>query len=308
MNRRRSETTSKGNALIFDIQRFSLHDGPGIRTTVFFKGCSLRCAWCQNPESISGKAQIAFYAERCRRCFSCREVCPRDAILDGDRRINDQACDSCGVCAAACPFDALRLVGRTWSDVELAAEILMDRDFFADSGGGVTLSGGEPMLQFPFLELLLPRLREEGIPIALETSGCCRRDWLEKVVPYLDLMYFDLKHMDSASHREYTGRDNGLILDNFSRLAGLCDNLQARMPVIPGINDGRENISATAGFLRKNRLKKIRCLPYHSMGEAKLSRMETGQGPLNRESATSEDMKRIKKAFRKEGIDAVVSD
>ncbi len=294
-------------AVIFDIQRFSLHDGPGIRTTVFFKGCPLRCAWCQNPESHSRTPEIAFYEDRCRRCFTCRAVCPEGAITEGqDRRIDHLRCSACGTCAAACPADALRLVGREWEVEPLVTEVMKDRDYFADSGGGVTLSGGEPMAYPGFVLALLQRFHREKVHRAIETCGMFRIQDMKAALPHVSLIYYDLKHMDGAKHRSYTGADNRAILSNFRSLSKSFRHLQARMPVVPGYNDDGKNIRATARFLKGAGHNSIHCLPYHNLGEAKIPRLNSTQEPLGLPALSGDAMERIKQLFRKEGINAVI--
>jgi pyruvate formate lyase activating enzyme len=295
--------TSSTKALLFDIQRFSIHDGPGIRTTLFFKGCPLRCLWCQNPESHKAGPEIAFYWERCLGCFACREVCPEKAVLDEEtQRIKHAACTACGRCVSACPNEALRMMGVEWEAPALLAEVLKDQDYFEDSGGGITLSGGEPLLQAAFLDLFLPLVRREGIHVTMETSGLCSWETVESLLPFLDLVYFDLKCLDTKKHRTFTGSFNELILDNFSRLAAVFPHLEARMPLVPSINDEDENIQATARFLRNNRKERIHLLRYHTMGEAKLERIETELRPLNLRMDAGEALLRAKKVFESEGI------
>jgi pyruvate formate lyase activating enzyme len=306
-NRRKPGEAGSGRAVIFDIQRFSLHDGPGIRTTIFFKGCPLRCAWCQNPESRSRRPEMAFYADRCRQCFTCRAVCPEGAILEGpDRRVDYNRCTACGACAAACPADALRLIGREWDVEPLVIEIMKDRDYFADSGGGVTLSGGEPLMHPGFVLPLLQRFHEEKINRAIETCGMFRMPDMKPLLPHVSLIYYDLKQMDAKKHRSYTGADNRLILANFRSLSKLHRNLQARIPVVPGFNDDEKNIRATACFLKGTGHSSIHCLPYHNLGEAKIPRLNTTQKLLGLPALTGDAMARIKQLFRKEGINAVI--
>jgi pyruvate formate lyase activating enzyme len=301
--------TGANNAVIFDIQRFSIHDGPGIRTTVFFKGCPLRCVWCQNPESHEKKPEIAFYAERCRGCFTCREVCPDGAIIgDRERRVDRSRCTVCGECVLHCPADSLRLVGMKWDVDSLIREILKDRDYFVDSGGGVTLSGGEPLMQPGFARLLLRRLREEKIHTAVETCGVFGLTEMKTLLPYLNLIYYDLKHMDGKRHREHTGADNRHILENFMRISKVFKHLHARMPVIPGLNNDEKNIKATARFLISAGRRDIHCLPYHNLGEAKIPRIHTSLRPMGLENADGDVMTRVKKLFKKEGINAVIYD
>jgi pyruvate formate lyase activating enzyme len=302
-----SPTSAQG--LIFDVQRFSLHDGPGIRTTVFFKGCPLRCRWCQNPESLSPRPEVAFYAGNCRACFRCASECPQDAILKNpDGRIDFSRCDGCGRCARVCPHDGLRRVGQWWPVTKLVEEILKDRDYYDDSGGGVTLSGGEPTVQAAFLARLLPPIKARGLHVTLQTCGLFPWEPIAPLVPLIDLVYFDLKHMDPETHEHYTGTGNRRILDNFDRFAAAGTRLQPRMPVIPGVNDQRANIAATARRLRQNGLKTIHCLPYHDLGQAKLRRIRADLKPLTVRGSIETAMMRIQAAFQQEGIHAIVDD
>lgn len=303
------QKSGMARACVFDIQRFSLHDGPGTRTTVFLKGCPLRCAWCQNPESHRKEPEIAFYRERCARCFACRDVCPEGAILDGSgRRVDHDRCTGCGACARACPNGGLRLIGAEWDAGMLAAELLKDRDHFRDSGGGVTLSGGEPMVHPRFVLELFGALRKEKIHTAIETCGVFRWRDMERLLPHTGLIYYDLKHMDDRAHRAHTGSGNRRILDNFLRLSRCFSDLQARMPLIPGFNDGAENIGATAAFLKKAGRRSIHCLPYHNLGEAKIPRIRTSLAPLGIAGQDGGDLAPVRHLFRKDGIDAIIYD
>ena len=258
---------------VFDIQRFSVHDGPGIRTTVFFKGCPLRCRWCQNPEGLRTQTEMAFYADRCRDTRECRPACPRDALRwDGDR-IDRELCDTCGLCADACPHQALRVVGRRMSIDALLELALRDVPFYRESGGGVTLSGGEPTMQIDAVSELASRCRDHDVAVGLQTCGVfC---W-EDVAPHLALFAFvqlDLKLMDREQHRRMTGADNSVILANARRLVDAQAPVQFRMPVLPGINDGEDNLRQVAAFLRGLGVHAVHLLRYHAMGEAKLARI-----------------------------------
>ena len=301
-----SNVAPKTSAVLFDIQRFSLQDGPGIRTTVFIKGCPLRCLFCQNPESQDVRPEVAFFAERCQGFQDCAPACPRGAIIPGDERVDRARCVPCHECAAACPAGALRLIGQEWTVEHLVEEALRDQDHFRDSGGGVTLSGGEPMLQWPFLLELLPHLRAHHVHVLLETCGHFGWEAMERVLPLLDAIYFDLKHLDPALHRDLTGKDNRLILDNFAALARRPVELQARMPVIPGRNDSRQNVLATAAFLRAHGKPSIHCLPYHNLGEAKLGRIGSPLEPLRLARPGPAELEAVRALFEQEGIHAVV--
>jgi pyruvate formate lyase activating enzyme len=299
----------KKEALIFNIQRFCLHDGPGIRTILFFKGCPLRCAWCQNPESIRPKAEMAFVAERCKGCFQCAEACGNAAILRSEaKRIDYERCTACGRCADVCPAGSLRLVGRRRPADALMGEVLRDLDFFLDSGGGITLSGGEPLLQWRFLADFLPQVREQGIHITLETSGYFEWPHIQPLLPFLDLIYFDLKHMDTTTHRQFTGAGNRRILENFSRLAGASSPLTARMPIVPGVNDSQENIGRTSRFLLRHGHHSIHGLPYHGLGADKTRWINSPLQPLHLASMDAVACAPIKRMFEKEGIHAVIYD
>jgi pyruvate formate lyase activating enzyme len=294
-------------AAIFDIQRFSIHDGPGIRTTLFFKGCPLRCAWCQNPESHKPGPEIAFYNQHCSGCFTCKDVCKENAVLDGaDRRIDYSRCTVCGKCVTSCPSSSLKMVGAWWNTYLLLEEIKKDADFFSDSGGGITLSGGEPGMQVEFLEQFLPVVKARGFHVNMETCGLFHWQEMKLLLPYLDLLYYDLKIMDPARHKTFTGGDNRIILEHFRKLAAVFPNLQARMPVIPSINDDSENITAVAAFLKENGKWSIHLLKYHRLGEAKLPTIETELQPLGLTQDTTFSLSTAASLFEKEGIEALV--
>ena len=292
-------------ATIFDIQRFSIHDGPGIRTTIFFKGCPLRCAWCQNPESHNPDAEIAFYSERCARCFKCKEACPDNLILDlEDKRIDHRRCNACGRCSSVCMGKALRKVGSKWDAVSLFAVVVKDKDYFADSNGGITLSGGEPAIHTGFLREFLPLAKKEGIHVTMETCGMFKWDEVKAILSFLDLIYFDLKYIDPEMHRNFTGVGNGVILENFGEFLEASSELVARMPVIPTINDTPKNVIDTARFLTQHNKKSIQLLPYHSLGEAKLGRIETELKPLNLPHSANY-ISAAREMFEREGIHAI---
>jgi pyruvate formate lyase activating enzyme len=264
---------------VFDIQSYSLHDGPGIRTLVFLKGCPLRCLWCQNPESQRRQPEILFYTERCTGCGQCVAVCPRQAIelREGKARTDRQACDGCGSCAAVCPTEARILAGRPMTAGEVFRDIKKDEPFFRNSGGGVTLSGGEPLAQPEFSSAILRRCREAGIPTAIETCGLAYWDAAEPVLRYTDLVLYDFKHMDAAAHEEVTGAPNDIILENARRIhRELGIPMIARIPVVPGGNAALDNIEAAARFIAAElgTSTPVNLLAYHRLGETKYARLE----------------------------------
>lgn len=248
------------NTFIFDIQRMSFVDGPGIRTTVFFKGCNLNCRWCHNPESQSFLAQRIVHKEKCKHCGKCIEVCP----------YHQKKCDVCGKCISVCLNDAIEICGKNISTDELLEEIKKDRVFFDNSDGGVTFSGGECMLQIDALFEILKKCRENGISTAVDTAGNVPWHCFEKVIPYTDIFLYDIKSMDNNVHIEYTGADNSLILDNLSRLLKTGKRIWVRIPVIPGVNDTKEEMTKVKTFFNQNGFpEKTELLPYHKMGEHK---------------------------------------
>ena len=242
---------SPGEALVFNIQRFSTEDGPGIRTTVFFKGCPLSCAWCHNPEGISPHPQLLWYAARCIGARDCLQACPERALTltPGGMEIDRDRCKACGDCEEACPAAALEVVGKPWTVDALLAEVRKDDAFYRNSGGGVTLGGGEPMMQAAFVEAFLSRCRDQGLATALDTCGIAPWEKYEKVLPHVDLLLLDLKQMDPDRHREMTGVPLEPILANVRRIGQTSTAVWVRTPVIPGYTDGIENVRRVARFI-----------------------------------------------------------
>lgn len=255
--------------LIVDVKRNSLEDGPGIRSVVFFKGCPLRCAFCQNPEAQDPEAEIAFSARECIRCGECAMVCPQGAIdLEFSGRIRREKCLRCGKCAGICPGKGLRRIGSYYPVEVLTGILLQDLPYYRYSGGGITLSGGECTFYPDYVEALLKCLREKGTHIALETSGYFEYEtFKEKILPYTDLVYFDLKFADPETHRFYTGKSNRIILDNLFRIVREKElEVCPRIPLIPGMTATEENLSATVDLLCEAGAKTVSLVPYNPMG------------------------------------------
>lgn len=294
------------SAPVFDIQRFSIHDGPGIRSVVFFKGCSLACAWCHNPEAVRPRPELAYYSERCiEDCDECVGVCPQGAL--GTRRVaraDFSRCTVCDRCADACPAEALVLIGRDMTPDELLEAVLRDRPFYERSGGGVTLSGGEPVLQADFLRHFLPLARSAGLHLALETAGSYPSDRLVPLLPHLDLILFDLKLADPERHARWTGRDNRLVLATLRELLALGAPVRARLPVVPGINTGAEEIAGMATLLDEFGLRDLELLPYNHLWEAKLPRLATERVALGITPPAPDLYTRLRQQFAAAGIDA----
>ncbi|OQX84886.1 MAG: hypothetical protein B6D63_03590 [Candidatus Latescibacteria bacterium 4484_7] len=294
--------------LIFDIKRFAIHDGPGIRTTVFFKGCPLKCPWCHNPEGIDPSPEIIVSDDRCIACFDCVAVCPKGAIAEAGRTVTiDRAnCDLCGECVRVCYAEALEIVGREIDSDELMGEIRKDRIFYEQSGGGATFSGGEPLMQFDFLAETLSMCRDEGIGTVLDTSGFVSSERMIGIAPLVDVFLFDVKHMDSSIHERYTGVPNGPILDNLELLAKRGALIVARFPLVPGFNDSAENIEETASFLASAGIEEVRILPYHKAWLAKYEKLGKGVRPYMADVPSKEDMSGVIAAFRGHGLKVAV--
>jgi pyruvate formate lyase activating enzyme len=287
------------NGIVFDIKKFSIHDGPGIRTTLFLKGCPLSCIWCHNPESQSPKAEIHYFENRCILCGDCAETCENGAIqfTEGIRLWDADVCQFCGDCVEICPTEAIQLVGEEKSIDEIMQEIEKDVIYFDQSGGGVTFSGGEPLNQIDFLLALLQKSKEHKIHTAVDTSGFASWASFQKILPYTDLFLYDLKLMDDDAHKKYTGVSNQVILRNLSQLAGTQAKIQVRIPLIPQINDGEENLKATIAFLRRHQIQDVALLPYHHIASDKYHRMGQNYELEKLKTPSAERMEEIASFF-----------
>ena len=264
--------------LIFDIRHFSLDDGPGIRTTVFLKGCPLSCSWCHNPESMATEKEIAFYRHRCINCGDCETTCPENAInLKEDVRVVRNRCTACGLCVEICPTKALKSIGLYYPQEKLTRILLGDKIFYDTSRGGITFSGGEPTLFMDYVSPVMKALKEHNIHIAVQTSGMFEFSEFEsKILPYIDLIFYDVKLMDPEKHKTFTGKTNNTILSNLTLLAKLATvDIVPRVPLIPGITDTSGNLEQIGVFLQTIGFKTYECLSYNSGGNEK--RMALGQ-------------------------------
>ncbi len=293
-------------ALLCDIQRFSIHDGPGIRTTLFFKGCPLACRWCQNPETISFGNEPFFTAAACLLCGDCAEACPESAIsVEGDGlEFARSRCRNCLECTKVCPAGALAPAAQKFAPEALLAEVLKDIDYYG-GGGGVTLSGGEPLAHPAFLKAFLPLVAERGIHVAVETAGHVPAAHLTEMADFVDLFLFDLKLIDGERHRSLTGRSNGLILENLDRLVRRGGNVNVRMPLIPGINDDEENLRLTARLLGSLGLPSITILPYHGLGLGKLVKVNAPFEPVSCLPPDAGQIAEASRFFESRGIGVV---
>jgi len=298
-------------AVITNIQGFSIHDGPGIRTVVFFKGCPLSCRWCANPECISAEPQIGYLKPLCSNCGTCFDICPNEAIHEGDgvHRIDYDRCIACGDCVDHCAYGALVRYGEPKTVAEVWDTVRRDKIFYDSSGGGITVSGGEPLLWPGFVRELFELCRGERINTCIETCGLVARKALIEVLPYTDHFLFDLKHMDTDAHTGYTGHPNGRILENAVWIVEQDVDIVFRQPLIPGVNDSIGNIEATADFisnLGKDGIK-LELMPHHRMGQSKYKALAMkflmdGTGAAEKEMVES-----VKKEYLDRGIHCTIS-
>ena len=295
-------------AIVTNIQKYSVHDGPGIRTTVFFKGCPLNCLWCHNPETQDPSPEIMFFKERCTLCGTCLKRCPQKVIefVEGYPVTDEIKCTLCGKCSDFCPHNARELVGKEITVNELMKEIIKDEAFYDESNGGVTFSGGEPLLNADYLNNLLERCKSKGIHTAIDTSGYATWEQFEKIVDNADLFLFDIKHINNDKHLKYTGASNIIILENLKKLSERGSNIYIRMPIIVGINDDDENIDASVDFISKLNIIHVNLLPYHKIGMDKYRRLNMEYKLSELETPSDKVMNKIADKFKKAEIKIII--
>lgn len=283
---------------IFNIQKYSIHDGPGIRTTVFLKGCPLHCWWCHNPESQNYGPQLIFREDRCIGCGTCVKVCPNHTQKD--------KCDCCGACARACPTCAREVIGSTVTAEYVLKEIEKDIIFYDQSGGGVTFSGGEPLVQPNFLQEMLKECKARDIHTAIDTSGYANWEVLSRMVDSTDLFLYDIKHMDDTIHTKTVGVSNRIILGNLEKLSKIHSNIIIRIPIIPGINDDQQNIVSTAKYISSISISRANILPYHKTGMDKYDRLDRKYRLVGTVEPSKESVERVGRIFTEHGLNVKI--
>ncbi len=297
------------SGFVFDIKKYAIHDGPGIRTTVFFKGCPLHCQWCQNPESWESLPELGFRAGRCVRCGQCVEVCTRQAttFTDDQPSTDPDKCTLCGECVDACAAGAREIIGQEMTVAQVMTEVEKDIVFYEQSNGGATFSGGEPLMQPEFLLALLNQCKTHGIHTAVDTSCYTEPQIIDKVADKTDLFLCDLKHMDTDIHERFTGVGNNLILDNIKRLSEAGKEIIIRIPVIPGFNDDRGNIETTGQFAASlSQISRVDLLPYNRGGVEKSARLSADFKLMQAENPNDDKISSIAEILEKYGFEVKI--
>lgn len=293
---------------VFNIQKFCLHDGDGIRTCVFLKGCPLRCIWCHNPESFDKAHAVSFSKQKCSLCGRCLELCPSRSIENGVMLLDREKCTGCGKCAEICINGANEIIGKEMTVTQVFDEVMKDKMFYDSSGGGLTVTGGEPSYQADFTLELLNLAKSSGVSVAMETSGIGSREFYEKAAALGTTFLYDMKCVDSVRHKNLTGADNSRIMSNLRCLMDMGADIIIRMPLIPGCNDSDEDIAALAAFLKETegRYRYAEIMPYHTLGTSKADKIGLSAQYIN-ENATDEDISRWLSLFSSHGADVRVS-
>ncbi|MBS7250387.1 MAG: glycyl-radical enzyme activating protein [Candidatus Freyarchaeota archaeon] len=295
--------------MVFNIQKYSIHDGPGIRTTVFLKGCPLRCEWCANPESINPYPEIFFREEKCERCERCIGACPLKAIQmsEGGAQIDRTKCNLCMKCVEVCPTGAISQIGKKMTLEEIVKEVVQDEIFYRNSGGGITASGGEPLYQAKFTLNLLRECKNRGLHTALDTTGHAKWEVLDEISNYTDLVLFDIKHLDSEIHQKGTGVGNELILKNLDKILKKGVTVWARIPIIPNFNNSPQYIETLAKFLSKKPFQKISILNYHEWGKHKYKLLGREYPLKETHPLSEEELKDIKNIIESHGLEVTIN-
>lgn len=292
-------------AVYTEFKRFAVHDGPGIRTTMFLKGCSLACRWCHNPETVSDRPELAIHYNKCMKCGDCAKVCPNHKIKGSEHFFDREKCTACGKCAKACVFGALQVYGEKISVNAAAEYLLQDRQFYVN-GGGITISGGEPLLQADFCAELFSRMKREGVSCAVDTCGNVPWNAFEKVLSDSDIFLYDLKELDSARHKRFTGCGNGLILENLKLLDETGKPIEIRMIQVPGWNMDKSDIAAAAEFLSGlKHVTAVRLLAYHSLAHSKYRAVGRPDNMPDTSSPTCDDLEKSAEILRVKGLKVI---
>ena len=298
--------------IVFDIQNYAIYDGPGIRTIIFLKGCPLKCEWCQNPESQKLSPEMSYFKEKCQLCEICVKACPNNALqlIDNEIRRDKALCITCGICSEKCPNQVMEIVGRDISVEEISDIVLKDKPFYDNSGGGATISGGEPTLQINFLLDLLKALKKQGIHTAIETCGYFNEDLISELIKYVDLFLFDIKLIDTEKHKQFTGVFNEKILTNFSKIFSKVgsERIIARIPLIPGVNTDESSIQQIISFLHEISYNgQIHLMPYNKLTKTKYQKVGMGDLFKDMGDLTDENLNEITKLFEKNSYDVIIN-